>query len=385
MSLDIEGRMPEDGAAIAANSDHKSAPDSIRVAKDGQIAAGTVEDSDGGAPSSTIDSELAEHAARDDVLAADAQITVQQFGHVTHYRTPFTTQVRDEIRTAYPCDKDIHDDGDSAELKIVLFYTLLRIVTLLLFAGFLNFAIAIAAIYFTGDYAAINVATGLLSYLPAPQPPNLMSALGLTVVVALGLFFLRVAIRWLVLREIVQRGEKFAHNVSQRYSDVLTRLSDNANGIFDRTNKCRWQRSAELFAKAALWNAKRAEYIDRYTTNIAWRNRWFFLRLEFVSFGIKAVLAAGACYFIFAGFEFSGSIDTQQNLIEKLSFCGVIIATLLIGWGYVFRKRGDFWTAAFTKEIKLQSAPQSHYYNMLPRIVANLVALAQSNERNSSA
>lgn len=321
------------------------------------------------------------HPAADDVEAADRQIESADFGFVYKRVLPFTMQVRQSIREMYPCDEIIYNKGDNAERRTSTIYFVLRFITFLLFLIFAAGTASQTSLYFTGE-KMFGVAPG--DALAINMGSRLLEAIACVALLGGFLVAVRYFFRWLLLREIEQSAERFAHEVSQRYSDTTSRTFEMAKEVMDRiTQGMSWSESAELYAKAALWNAKRAEYLDRYSTNVAWKNQWIFLRVEFVTFFLKSVISLFLAFLIVTEFSFDAG-RLGSDLGEKAAFIGVIAVFLHFGWGYAFRKKGDFWTTAFSKETKLQGSVASNYYNAIPRIIANLVRAVQANERNSA-
>ncbi len=331
--------------------------------------------------SAKTSSPYGDHRAAEDASAADAQIAIADFGFVSKYVFPFTKQVRVDVRAMFPIDKETYDKADSMEKKVAWLYGVLRLLTLILYFLFLAIFTATASEYLTG--------TKRLDWLPdfifAIDVANPTLKAIITIVLAGAVLAgVRFFLRWQFLREIERLSENFAHEVSQLYSDVTTRAFEMANSVRDRiTDGCTWVESAELFAKASLWNAKRAEFLDRYSSNIAWKNRWMFLRIEFAAFLIKTVATLALVAVILFGFQFDPA-GVSSDIGKKIAPVVFLLLNLHFGWGYAFRKQGDFWTRAFSKETKLQGSVETTYYNTIPRVIANLVDQVQAMERSKS-
>jgi|GEM_PF-3691095 len=359
---------PSTSFPVSGAPNEQDAEDGV-LAQDDAIA-------DAGVPQPQIN----EHAAAEDVAAAEKQISMDAFGSVTKFVYPFTQQVRQDVRALFPADKVIYDKADKAEGSVSRMYFVLRILTFSLFAGFSATTTAILSEFFTGE-SAIGFLPG--AFFALGDGSEFLNAFLSVITLAVAFGVLRTMIRWMLLREIVQSAERFAHDVSQRYSDTTSRTFEMANGVIDRmTRDMTWAQSAELYAKAALYNAKRAEYLDRYSTNIAWKNRWMFLRLEAATFTLKLFLTLCLIALVALGFSPDGDISVMTP--QKVAFIALLAVNMHFVWGYAFRQKGDFWSAAFSKETKLQGSVESNYYNTIPRIIANLVKAIQANERNSN-
>ncbi|PHS26074.1 MAG: hypothetical protein COA84_06715 [Robiginitomaculum sp.] len=323
------------------------------------------------------------HGAQEHADLADMQSQKDGFARVGKYVTPFSRQIKEECRASFPKDIQAYDAADANQRRAEKLYFSLRLITLLIF-GVYVYTIISALLYFVNHNEIRGfILGGILAFLPSFNGSELLYFSIFLVLASLVFTAFRFLFRWTIYRELIRCTDRFAHDVAIRYSDIAERMRLCAGNIFIREGRLKdmgmsWEDSVILWTKAALWNAKRAEYLDRYSTTVSWKIRLFIKRFESVTFLVKIAIFIGASYWIYI--TVMGEALTGNGMTPALISISVMLLTLLFGWGYYFHWKDDFLIEAFLNEAKLGYSSETHYYNYIASRLAGTAVDIEKRE-----
>ncbi len=322
-------------------------------------------------------SELPCHPAQEEADQALDQANLDGFGKVSTNVTPFSRQIKLECRISFPDDTAAYDAADQNQSRAEKLYFILRMTTLMAFTLYIVCTFFILRYFIENNNVSTLITKVSSISLPAFRNSETVYLSLLVILSSLAFTLLRFSLRWFFHDRLLNCTARFAHEVSMRYSDIEERMRRCAGDIFIRSEKWEknglsWEESVKLWTRAALWNAKRAEYLDRYSTTVSWKIRLFIKRLEGTTFILKALILGVAFYSLYQSYE-RGYVSPDHYFPLLLSVA-IVLITFLIGWGYFFRWDDNFLINAFEKEAKLSYDPDTHYYNFIAsRLAAKAV------------
>lgn len=218
------------------------------------------------------------------------------FGTVERRIRPLSRQLRQDIKASFPIDRPFYDDLDSRSFKVsrylVVAYTINTVVlfaVVKVLAGLLvpwivsldgspgmaaDYTPNVVELWFWqfGD-GALNPAWALQD-LRAFLPVAIGTVLGAALLV-------RWVFRIWLLSEINQNINYIEVETKRLHGDMLAAVGTRLKQINDaRTQRKGWPACARQYLILALWQTKRAEYFDRYSTVFDWKLQQFFERSE---------------------------------------------------------------------------------------------------------
>lgn len=316
----------------------------------------------------TSNPELAVVSGLEELIAANEHIRRSQFGvpQNSKYEVPFSRQLRRSIREDFPVDGELYAEADVRERQTLIIYFIMRIVTVTLF-GITLFLIALTyRAWFAGEWIFTANPTALGNFGPA------LALIGSVTMVS---YVLRRIVRFFFFYFMRDRARSLSFKFAKRYSDILSRVTDNCYYGRRRLGEGDWTVRGRNHMKMALWNAKRAEYLDRYVTTIVWLIRVWVLFIEAFFFTIMGLGAAGVIIWVWMDKPDSSMLAAQ--FILSL----VLLAPLMIYlWVFAGRKSGNFWTEEFRGQIAEQSAEEEHYFDRIGKYVEDLIDESRSKE-----
>ncbi|MBL4616330.1 MAG: hypothetical protein JKY46_01410 [Robiginitomaculum sp.] len=328
------------------------------------------------------------HGAKEHAALADLQSETDNFARVKKYVTPFSRQIKEECRSSFSNDTKVYDAADKSQLRIEKIYFGLRLITLLTFSVYV-YTIINALLYFVSHGEIRDfIPGGAAAFLPRFNGGELLYFSAFLVLVSLSFTFLRFLLRGAAHYELTRCTESFAHNVAMRHSDIAERMRLCAGNIFVREGRLKdmeisWEDSVTLWTKAALWNAKRAEYLDRYSTTVSWKIRLFIKRLETTTFFVKSAIVIASSYWIYTSVMNESFI--HNSTAPALISIALMFLTLVLGWGYYFHWKDDFLIKEFLEKAKLEYSSETHYYNYISsRLAATAVDIEKREFGNAN-
>jgi hypothetical protein len=205
------------------------------------------------------------------------------------------------------------------------------------------------------------------------------------------LWLIRRGLREWVFRTFIDREvERFSSRFKQTYTGSLVAALTRARSVQDRAS-LDWTSNALQSMGAALYNAKRSEYLDRYGTTTLWNIHEFFDRIENISWAAKALMLAGTIYALWrlgdpaSAPRLAGlSLDRIGEVLLAMSAAAVALG----GWVFDRRESGaltDVFEAEFSTGQDDWPVPQEEisYLVQIPRVVENLITEILSYARSA--
>jgi hypothetical protein len=292
--------------------------------------------------------------------AAREHFSVVCYGATAHYRRPFSSQLKDEIRSGFPVDKAYYDKIDRTERSVVRTYALLRVATFILFVCMIALQVAMAAGSAFGQ-------SGLSAFVLA----------SIAAVIFAGL---RILIRNAIINNVMEReAERLSHHIFSKIDHIAEDVTTACSKLRDRTGKGgSWPARANAWMIIALWDAKRGEYLDRYSTAAIWCVRTHTKNIEYAALGAKLAVTALAIFALFIDTPLGDnrSMDAMTRLSLSLLFA---VQTVFL-WHRFGQKPANFWTNAFRKSAGAIENEQDNYPAKMGAVVENLVDEVLSKE-----
>jgi len=308
---------------------------------------------------------------------AKAHAAEQSFGRVRSILFPFSQQLMAEIRRSFPVDVEIYDAADATRSGVEREYLSLRLGTFALFVIFtlLTYGLALLQLQENPRDLIANVARALAGVM---SPPEISLPITLAIIAAIGVVCagLRTFWRWALFREIDHKADAFAHTVSRRYQEVLRRVVTACQNAEQRGGDRAWPERARRWVRIAVWNGKRGEYLDRYSTTVAWKIRIYLLTVEAIFWVLKGIVAFAFC---------AAVIGVGANsLLATLLIAALYLAATGLVWFWLGRRKYDFWTDAFIESMG-DYKTQIDYIASVSKVTENLVHHVIANEWNPQA
>jgi len=319
-------------------------------------------------------SEL-EFLARMQAADAVAERELQLFGRVAKVVRPFSLQLKQELRDAYPEDKDIYDKADMLQQSAASNYRTLRAVTFAFFAAFMAIVVTLSTLHSSLRAAAAFDSLTYLSWLENGVALNLAIA-----TVALVFYVLRKMARAYWLYNVIQNQvSQLAYALGQKQNQLERELASASGRIELRQDanlpNLSWPERAFGSAKILLWFAKRLEALDRYATTVMWKMDVFDERLEWLTW-----LSKGALLALFVLILMSDPKLHSEGTYPNWSILGaslVSVVAFAVIWVWSDRADTDYWKQVLLREVHPDAkgkAASGHYFNIVAVRVQNLVA-----------
>jgi hypothetical protein len=291
--------------------------------------------------------------------SARAHFADVKYGATTNYHRPFSRQLKDEIFSAFPIDHEYYRMANWAQTKVCLQYIVLRLLTITIFVVVLTFQVAGTAID-VGGQTEVGFLRNALTEMKKLIGPFASSNLFIYVTtVGLIGFVLRTAIRFVLFNWIMERAaERLSHQIFKKISIITDEVRDACSKARDRTGKGGpWPKRANAWIVIALWNAKRAEYLDRFSTAVIWCVQTYTKNIEIVTFWLKV-----------------GLTGILVGLVKlDIAVVAFLFAQVFFFWHRLGQKPRNFWTLAFRKSAEDIEEDADNYPSKIGAVVENLV------------
>lgn len=313
-----------------------------------------------------------------ELAAATAYMRRTKFGEVSRRLLPFSRQLRDEIRSTFPIDADVFDVVDENYLGVRLRTWLAFIVT----TGVLTLILAVYA-WLVGAMWVAPISEALSDVVPFAGAASALGEGAISRVVnflgaSIVLFALGVAVRqmsrYFLFTRIENQSEKLGNTITSKYDDIVARV----HHVCSKALKARiaggdWPRRAHDWTLIAQWNTKRAEYIDRYFTTIAWKLELFFERIELFFIAVRVLLIVGAFALLLRfGVDRIGW-DQVGQLWPLIPAFLIFQAYFWIGWVWLNRQPNDIWRKISAMQVQKSEQAKEHQFEEVAELVETLV------------
>ena len=309
-------------------------------------------------------------------------------GAVDSYAAPLSRQHRKDIAIQFPADNKYFDFAEKTQWSVIRGYLYLRIATFTLFFVLtifqtLAFYMSIstnatvdgAGFVFNVFGYSLPIVKPVLSLISAGQ--SLPGGVIPIVMVASGLFiFLRYLVRKVGFYILGIRAERLSFDIFTRLDEVSSRVTETCAKARDRVGDGEWPERARHWTIIALWNARRAEYLDRYITIIIWTVRTYILTIERVFILLKIAVMVAGFFWLFQ--QISGSGVGNQVKVGVFSFFLGLQTYLL--WHRAGMRPNDFWTEQFRRSASDTAGIRETYVDKISVLVENLVDEVISKE-----
>ncbi len=328
----------------------------------------------------------AEAGITTDFPALDVLKEAQEHFDSIHYgisdthQLPFSRQLKKSTADLFPRDAALYAEASQTQDAVTHFYALMRLVTFLLFAAVLTlqvmiFSLPLESAFFSGFYS---------SALSELAQNWLVASVAILVVGAVGAIF-RYTVRSAFFYFMEVRAERFSFKMFKRIDDIVTEVTVACSRTRDRVGKGgEWSKRAKCWVIIALWNAKRAEYLDRYATTVIWCVRTY-NRLALIFFSVLKVSALVTAFaVVWSNFAIIGAGAAAPNTVANVVFSVFLIIQGMTVWHFLGQKPPDFWTKAFRKSASQVEDGLEHYASKVGSVVENLVHEVLNKEFGTS-
>jgi len=290
-------------------------------------------------------------------------------GSVPVYKTPLSRQMWAGIAEQFPIDAPHFEAAKKTQRRTVIGYGAMRLVTFLIFLVMTTAQIGAFAGAMSGA-DAVEPTGGLLGALLAATAAlnfsDLQYLLAIPVIGMVGLFLRSIA-RRITFHLLGIGAERLSHRVFGRLDLIRMRITEAASKTRDRVGKGEWRERARNWTIIALWNAKRAEYLDRYITVVIWTVRTYISQIEATLMTVKFVIVVVLLLNVLPLAEGVGGV--AWLLLMALA----LLAQTCLLWHLLGQKPNDFWTTEFRKAADDDENINETYVHKIGGIVENLV------------
>lgn len=280
--------------------------------------------------------------------------------------TPLSRQVFDEIRDLFPIDKAAFDETDRLKEEIVKKTLLLRMFTMLTYIFFL----CCVGLLTWELLVSSNGPISIFGWQPSPAVQSFFVYPVTILLASLFTIGVRLLIRDHVFMDIRRETGQFSHDLDKRWDCIDSRVTECCLAAQKRGQG--WALRSKLFTIIATWNAKRAEYLDRYSTVSAWKIHDFVALIEIVATSIKIVLAL-ALFGYFATY-FWKYPEIQNLAVASGLFALFSVLAFTAWWGFLWfgRVPNDKWTEVLRSDIAKTEESEKHHFLKFGDLVENL-------------
>lgn len=326
-----------------------------------------------------------------DLKAADALISKQKLlGWHTKFTAPLSAQLKAEWKALFEQDADFYKKVDTFQRDVILTYAVLRFVTYALFVLYILTSYNILFLKFSVETHASNifawlgqVTSGLASFILQLSGDSLWIAFAVTT----GAFFLlRIIVRSIAFVRMNIKAEKLAHRVANQRWEVLLAGTHAINKAKEPPSSTSdWSQHAGRWTKVASWYAKRAEYVDRYSTTVNWLIQFYINRLENIFSAAKAgtVLALALHTFVLLPIpDFLGlqALPESSHVTLRI-LSGLLMICTVIFWYFLGSAKTSFFREAFEREFAERETQvtggrtdyKQHFFDQMAGLASGLV------------
>ena len=296
----------------------------------------------------------------DILLAARMHFQIGKIGAPQKYERPFTRQLKNDTRLQFPVDERYYALAEKAQSDVLARYLSLQVIEV----SMLALLVAIQALLFAPDRLMGSLDLPFLKNLTWPW------ALGSGVLAAAIFAALRSFVRWFFFHEIERKAERLSFEVFKRIDDINTNVTEACLKSRNRKGRGEWSERAREWIVVAIWNAKRAEYLDRFITTLIWSVRTYIVNIEIAAVLLKFAVALIAAVYVFR----------RDEAAASFAFCGAILVQTGLLWLVWGRKPADFWTTVFRKSASEHEENVEPYSDKIASVVENLVHEALGKE-----
>jgi ABC-type multidrug transport system fused ATPase/permease subunit len=321
-----------------------------------------------------------------DLEMVDRLIQGDHFGTSDKFKIPFSSQLKLSIRDTFQVDADVHNAADRALFRVNVSYTIMRLVTFVLY-GCMMVAVSSAVFVYDSSRESHLVFLPLADFFAEKmgETVGLVTIFGFVLLIMATFTVLRVIVRSFAKREIMVNGERFSFAVTSRYEDILSKIVECCGkaGLLQKDN---WSLRAKYWVKIALWCSKRAEYLDRYSTTMGWKAT-FILSSSEILFGIfKVLILLYVCVVVITGWDILNGL-AGFNLNFALAGVGLaflIAIAAVSGWYYLHHFPANIWTKVFAQKIVEDEGNKTHYFDQISELVESFVSTIEAGHRNGN-
>ncbi len=330
--------------------------------------------------------EIPDFEAPGELAAASRLMNRNLFGNVAMKRLPFSRQLLTEIEEAFPVDADMfkavakshreYQRGFHVAFTVGTgFFAVLLALWVVFFAEYVTLALngfAFEATSRTSWFFTAEGAPGLFGQT-FDAPLWLYALVYAVAIIGAGVAARRV-IRFLLLREIRNNARDLDSMITQRYELILARVIDTSGKISSARSKPKWHRRAHHWTIITQWNAKRAEYIDRYFSTIGWKIWLFNAVWELVYAGVRLGLIIAAHIWLFAVLSDRFPSEPQSTLYLIVLAAGVgFAAYAAFFWFFLDRKANTTWGDVAAANVQASERGRVHEWERLAEAVETAV------------
>jgi len=330
--------------------------------------------------------EISDFEAMQDLEAASTLMRRNLFGGVAKIRLPFSTQLLTEIENAFPVDGDMFKAVAQSHREYRRGYQAAFVLGTIVFGALLAVWVAFASEYLTLvlDAAAFQSMGHAPWFFTDEGAPNLIGltfggplwlyALLFFIAIACAGIAARFLLRFLLLREIGNNARDLDNTITQRYELILARVLESCSKISSARSKDHWSRRAHHWSIVAQWNAKRAEYIDRYFSTIGWKIWLFNTVWELLYAGLRLALIVAAHIWLLAALN-ERLPDQAQSTLYLIVFGAGAVFTAYAAYFWFFwdRKANTTWGDVAAANVKATERGHVHEWERLAEAVETLV------------
>ncbi|MEL6371579.1 MAG: hypothetical protein AAFR03_12775 [Pseudomonadota bacterium] len=320
--------------------------------------------------------------AQGELDSANQMIRANEVGRTAGFVFPFSSQLKRDTARQFEADKLFYRTATKTQFKVLAYYFGMRASGLAAFFGFLYCFDLFARHYFLGAEAVVMM-PNLVEQVFAGSP--LGSTLTALAAVALASIIVRYFLRVIFFLFIDVQAHQLSFHIKQRVSDIVSRITECCAYSQVRRGNGLWSSRGKNWIKVAIWNAKRAEYLDRFASTITWLIQFYVNLMEWIANVVMVAASTWVAAHIVTRYHLFSDVEA----VRGSTFDGIIMAVILgltvfIGWIFLFRRKGDFWTEKFRTELVEAETAAPHYFDQVSSVVENLIEMVVANERNSA-
>lgn len=279
--------------------------------------------------------ELRWLAAADDLIAQSVFARL-----IASEKVLFSRQLKSEIRASFGIDKKFFAEADAAQFVVFRNVVAQRLIALI----------------------------ALVALLLLPSTVEEAAWFGVVYVGALlGSYLVEGFISERRVRSLTAK-------LIQRYQNILGALHQACAQIGSRPELAREIEMSGNWCKIALWQAKRAEYFDRYQTTVFWKIRSGIRTTSWAYLSAVMVISAG-----WAWFQLGGNAPASSPMENAATIFAIQSAVAALGWLAADFRKDDKWTDFLANAAK--EVESHHPFELLEGVVRFLVARARDRVR----
>ena len=317
-----------------------------------------------------------------DLDRVDALIAQTHFGQTSIHIAPFTAQLRASIKNTFEVDADIYAVSDDAIQSVQANYVRMRGLTLTAFI--VNLVLVSSMLHAGNDSISNLFVIPILAdwFAIWPRVGDLpIASYGYSLALTAALVIARLLVREWHRRSIEFDGLTFAYRVKARNDEILSKL-DRCTRYAGLEGEDRAERSKK-WTKIALWCSKRSEYLDRYTTTLAWKAQDTLKDVQSLTVVLKLgllIYVASSVILIFD--DNSERAITLTTEIYRLGFVAIFIPSMVYCWHYLHWFQRNIWNATFSETVDGEDAYIGNFYDDISDMVESFARQVDANRFN---